>query len=185
MNRSIYIRNIVFGVEDSLVSTVGLLSGIDIGHVPNSTILFTGIVFIAVEAFSMAVGSFLSEESVQEYEEKDNGRGEGSAPASSIDNVRTLSITAKRHMVPAVGAVIMFGSFVIAGFVPLVPYLFTSGSFPLTVSIIISLIALGVLGYASARVTKVSPWKRTFRMIVLGGSAIIIGALVSYFVRGV
>jgi len=168
MNRSIYLRNIIFGVEDSLVSTVGLLSGIDIGHVPNSTILFTGIVFIAVEAFSMAVGSFLSEESVEEYEEKGKSAGAGSP-----------------SMAPAAGAAIMFASFVVAGFIPLLPYLLVSGYSSLIISIVISLIALGILGYASAIVTKASPSKRTFRMVLLGGSAIIIGALVSYFVRGV
>ena len=169
MNRSIYIRNVVFGVEDSLVSTVGLLSGIDIGHMPNSTILFTGIVFIAVEAFSMAVGSFLSEESVEEYEIKEDG---------TVKNP-------KIGMTSAVGGGIMFVSFVIAGFIPLLPYLLGSGISSLVSSIVISLVALGILGYASAKVTKAAPWKRTFRMIILGGSAIIIGAIVSYFVKGV
>jgi len=167
MNRSIYIRNVVFGVEDSLVSTVGLLSGIDIGHVPNSTILFTGIVFIAVEAFSMAVGSFLSEESVQEYEVKENSAAK----------------TSKIALTSTIGGVIMFISFVVAGFIPLVPYLISSGSTSLVTSIIISLVALGILGYTSAKVTKAAPWKRTFRMIILGGSAIAIGALVSMFMK--
>ena len=169
MNRFVYIRNVVFGVEDSLVSTVGLLSGIDIGHVPNSTILFTGIVFIAVEAFSMAVGSFLSEESVEEYEVKENG----------------TAGTSKIGMTSAIGGTIMFVSFVVAGFVPLLPYLLSSGPTSLVTSIIISLVALGILGYISAKVTKAAPWKRTFRMLVLGGSAILIGAIVSFFVKGI
>ena len=61
-----FLRNTVFGVEDSLVSTVGLLSGIAAtGSVSKSFILLTGIVYISVEAFSMAVGSFLSEEFVE------------------------------------------------------------------------------------------------------------------------
>ena len=183
MNRSIYIRNVVFGVEDSLVSTVGLLSGIDIGRVPNSTILFTGIVFIAVEAFSMAVGSFLSEESVEEYEVKAvpavspvgrQGRQENSAAKTS-----------KIGVTSAIGGLIMFGSFVVAGFIPLLPYLLSSGSASLVASIVISLVALGILGYASAKVSKIAPWKRTFRMVILGGSAILIGAIVSFFIRGI
>src|SRR3989338_10789579 len=62
-----YARNFVFGVEDSLVSTVGLLSGIAIANVPRPTIFLTGVVLIFVEAFSMAVGSFLSEYSAEEY----------------------------------------------------------------------------------------------------------------------
>ena len=175
MNRSVYLRNVVFGVEDSLVSTVGLLSGIDIGHVPNSTILFTGVVFIAVEAFSMAVGSFLSEESVEEYEVKEN-----SAADESADSRLGRS---KIGMTSAVGGLIMFISFVIAGCIPLLPYLLSSRSASLITSIAVSLVALGILGYASAKVSKVAPWKRTFRMVILGGSAIVIGALVSMFMK--
>ena len=64
-NRILYMRNLIFGAEDSLVSTVGLLSGIAIGGVPKSAIILTGIVLIFVEAFSMGVGSYLSEYSVE------------------------------------------------------------------------------------------------------------------------
>ena len=52
-----YFRNFIFGVEDSLVSTVGLLSGVAIAGVPSRTILLTGVVLILVEAFSMAAGA--------------------------------------------------------------------------------------------------------------------------------
>ena len=62
-----YIRNFVFGVEDSLVSTVGLLSGVAIAGVEQKYIFITGLILIFVEAFSMAVGSFLSEESAEKY----------------------------------------------------------------------------------------------------------------------
>jgi VIT1/CCC1 family predicted Fe2+/Mn2+ transporter len=89
---SLYLRNIIFGVEDSLVSTVGLLSGIAVEHVSSPTILLTGFVYITVEAFSMSVGSFLSEESAEEV-----AAGKSVAP-----------------LMPALGAFIMFGSFFVA-----------------------------------------------------------------------
>ncbi len=72
--RSIYVRNIIFGIEDSLVSTVGLLAGIAVGNASIHTILSTGVIYVFVEGFSMAVGSFLSEESAQEYETGMSGR---------------------------------------------------------------------------------------------------------------
>src|SRR3989338_11461472 len=62
-----YFRNFTFGVEDSLVSTVGLLSGVAVADVPRMTILLTGIILLLVEGLSMAVGSFLTESSVEEY----------------------------------------------------------------------------------------------------------------------
>src|ERR1700677_5004 len=93
---SLYIRNVIFGVEDSLVSTVGLLAGIATGNLGPSRLLMIGIVYLFVEGFSMAAGSYLSEHSVQEYE-----TGE--------------KVTS--HM-PLLGALAMFGSFIIAGLVP-------------------------------------------------------------------
>src|SRR3989344_3322331 len=67
LRSALYLRNLVFGVEDGLVSTVGLLSGIAIAGVERDTIFLTGMVLIFVEAFSMAAGSFLSEFSAEEY----------------------------------------------------------------------------------------------------------------------
>jgi len=60
-------RNFIFGVEDSLVSTVGLLSGIAAADTSRFTIITTGIVLIFVEAFSMGIGSFLSEETSEQF----------------------------------------------------------------------------------------------------------------------
>src|SRR3989344_4537783 len=62
-----YFRNFIFGVEDSLVSTVGLLSGVAVANVSREHIILTGIILLLVEGLSMAVGSFLTEYSVEEY----------------------------------------------------------------------------------------------------------------------
>jgi hypothetical protein len=43
-NSDLYVRNIVFGISDSLVSTVGLLSGIDVSGTSRQIIILTGIV---------------------------------------------------------------------------------------------------------------------------------------------
>src|SRR3990167_566610 len=67
LRSALFLRNPVFGVEDGLVSTVGLLSGIAIAGVGKETILLTGIILIFVEAFSMGAGSFLSQASAEEY----------------------------------------------------------------------------------------------------------------------
>jgi len=95
-----HLRNFVFGVEDSLVSTVGLVSGIAIAGVPKTEILLTGSILIFVEAFSMGAGSFLSERSAEEFMEE-----EGMSSAYSLEN----------------GA-IMFFSYFVSGFIPLFNY---------------------------------------------------------------
>lgn len=151
-NDAVHLRNLVFGVEDGIVSTVGVLSGIAIANVPPATILLTGVVLIFVEAVSMAAGSFLSEASVDDLSEE-------SAPNASI----------------AAGS-IMFASYFAAGFVPLMPYLFLDVSQAFAASIIASLVALFALGYWSGQTSK-RPAKKAIRMMLVGGAAILVGVL--------
>ena len=157
---SLYIRNIIFGIEDSLAATVGLLSGIAAEHVPYETILLTGFVYIFVEAFSMGIGSFLSEESAQEYEGK-----------RRMTSMRAAS-----------GGVVMFVSCVLAGFVPIIPYLVLPFEYALPGSIGLSLLVLSLLGYVHARLSKRAAWPRVLRMVLLGGTAILVGVLVGKLV---
>lgn len=152
----LFIRNVVFGIEDSLVSTVGLLSGIAVVGVPHAIILMTGFVLIFVEAVSMAAGSYLSEESASEYEE-----GETDSEVRS-----------------ALGAATMFVSYVLAGLVPIAPYLVAEGNTALAWSIGLSLAFLALLGYAQARLSRLPAFSRALRMLFLGGFAIVVGVVV-------
>jgi VIT1/CCC1 family predicted Fe2+/Mn2+ transporter len=157
----LYLRNVIFGVADSLVSTVGLLAGIDAAGTSRAGILLTGIVYAFVEAFSMAVGSFLSEESAEEYEAKKEVSDGG----------------------PIAASIVMFVSFVLASFIPIVPYLIFGLTEALWVSVVLSIVALGVVGLMSARVVKVKMASHAVKMMLLGGVAIVIGVLVGKFVN--
>lgn len=148
-----YLRNFVFGVEDSLVSTVGLLSGIAIAGIETKEIILTGLVLIFVEAFSMGSGSFLSEYSAEEFIEKKE-----TSPSSSFLN-----------------ALIMFISYFISGFIPLAPYLFTPPSSAFFLSIALSLATLFLLGIFGAFVSKTNFLKNGLRMLIIGGIAIAVG----------
>lgn len=56
------VRNVTFGIEDSLISTTGVLVGIAAANFDVKQILVTGIILILIEASSMAFGAFLAEE---------------------------------------------------------------------------------------------------------------------------
>lgn len=60
------IREIVFGMEDSLVSTLGAITGIAAGTGSKFMVILSGIVLIFVEAVSMTAGSYLSSKSAHE-----------------------------------------------------------------------------------------------------------------------
>lgn len=154
--RTLFIRTFVFGVEDSLVSTVGLLSGIAIAGVPRETIFLTGVVLVFVEAVSMAAGSFLSEYSAEEIE-----RHRAVRPRTAEAN-----------------GVVMFVSYFVSGFVPLVPYALFDVKRAFWFSIIFSLCVLGALGVMSARLARVRVWRDVVRMVVIGGVAISVGVFV-------
>jgi VIT1/CCC1 family predicted Fe2+/Mn2+ transporter len=157
-NQKIYVRNFIFGVEDSLVSTVGLLSGIAIANVPKPTIILTGIILIFVEAFSMGAGSYLSEYIT--HSEKDP----------------------KRKMSSLAG-IIMLISYMGAGLIPLSPYIFFEGRIALILSTSFSLLALIALGIVSSILSKTNSIKNTIRMFLLGGSAIAVGIVVSSLIQ--
>lgn len=65
-----YIHSSFFGVEDSLVSTTGVLAGIAVAASSKEAILTTAFVVIAVESISMAASEFVSEETEEEVEEQ-------------------------------------------------------------------------------------------------------------------
>ena len=157
---ALYLRTIVFGVTDSLVSTVGLLAGMDVAGATHATLALIGIVYAFVEAFSMAVGNFLSEESAEEY-------------ASKADVADGPSIIA--------GAV-MFLTFVFAALIPLVPYLIFSTWHALATSVVVSIIALFIVGMVSARYSHLPMLWRGARMALLGGAAIVMGVVVGSLV---
>lgn len=157
-SRARYVRTVVFGTTDSLVSTVGLLAGIDVAGVSHATIALTGVIYAAVEAFSMAVGNFLSEESSDEYAARHDVRLGPSIIAGAT----------------------MFVVYISAALVPLGPYLLGLTN-PLPISISGSVAALFVVGAISARLAHVSMFSRGVRMAVLGAAAIVLGILIGNF----
>lgn len=158
--KALNLRSFIFGIEDSLVSTVGLLSGIAIADVPRSTIILSGIVLIFVEAFSMGAGSFLSESSVEDLTK------ERAAAKSTVH-----------------AGIIMFVSYFVAGFVPLSPYMFLPPSAAFPTSICAALFALFILGIWSGAVTNTPYAKSAVRMFIIGGLAIGVGIAAGTFVH--
>lgn len=63
-----FIREVVFGVEDGMVSTLGALTGIATATGDYFIIVLSGVVVIAVESISMGVGSYLSNKSERDVD---------------------------------------------------------------------------------------------------------------------
>ena len=143
------------------MSTVGLLSGVAVTDASRKTIILTGLVLIFVEAFSMGVGSFLSEHSAEEY-------------------VKRKELPLGAMVAPAI---IMFVSYFFAGLVPLAPYLVAPMESAFGLSIFLSLVALFCLGAFGARMRGARLVRHGAQMLIIGGAAILIGVVVGMIVN--
>lgn len=149
-----YVHSSFFGIEDSLVSTTGALAGIAIGAGSKEVILMTALVIIAVESTSMGASEFISEETEEDIEKQ-------KVPAS-----------------PLISGLIIFVSYVVAGILPLAPYLFLPHLQAIPVSIGLALVGLTVLGIFKGKITHKSPVRSAFEVLIIGGIAAGIGLAV-------
>lgn len=150
-----YVRSILFGVEDSLVSTTGLIAGLSVGVNDSRIVVFGAVVAILIESLSMGAGEYLSDDAVQE-----------------LDKLKRQSEN------PLVSGLLMFSSYLLAGMVPLVPILMFDLPQALWVSIVLALLGLFLLGYMKGRVLKTRAFQGGLKMFIVGGLAAALGVIV-------
>lgn len=146
-----YLQSAMFGFNDALVSTTGVIVGIATGTNDKRVVILAGIVTILVEALSMGSGQYLSSKSAHQLA----GDGQDS------------------HAL--VSGVIMFFSYFTAGLVPLLPIVLLPIEYSRNVAIVAALIGLFVLGYLKGKVVKTSPLKSALEIFIIGGIATMIG----------
>lgn len=118
-------KNLTFGIEDSLISTTGVLLGIAAAKFRQRDIVVAGFILILVEALSMSYGAFLSDENFMKTDKR--------------------HYTTKQIM--QYGAV-MFVSYFCVGLILLLPYILTLPHASVwVVSIALVLLALLIVSY--------------------------------------
>jgi len=162
------IREIVFGLEDSLVSTLGTVTGIAAGTQSTYIVILSGLVLIAVEATSMAAGSYLSSKTA-ESAEIEIAKEEGKQTVIETTPVRA--------------AIVMGIFYFVGGFVPLFPYFFLTTGSALIPSVVATVAVLFLVGVWSAKQTKREPWKGGVEMVVVSIGAALIGYLIGQVAR--
>lgn len=150
-----YLRSIIFGFQDSLVSTTGVIAGVAAGTNSKELVILAGLVTITVESLSMGAGQYMSEKSVHQMDKE----------GKHTDNLY-------------VGGFLMALSYFLGGLIPLVPIILFNLPFSATLSIGSSLIGLFILGFFKAHIVKVNPFKSAVEILVLGGLATLIGLIV-------
>ena len=163
-----YIRDIIYGANDGIVTTFAVVAGVTGGTLAPVTVLVLGVANLLADGLSMGVGNYLG--------------------IRSDERVREAQRLPEQEAFPFRHGLATFVAFVAAGAVPLVPYVFSGMATNLfAMSTGLSLAVLFVVGAARARVGTGSWWANGLEMLVLGvivgAVAYFGGAVVSAFVR--
>jgi len=159
-----YIRDLVYGATDGVITTFAVVAGVTGGTLSPRTVLILGVANLLADGLSMGVSNYLairSEERVQE------------AKGDTFPESR-----------PARRGFATFAAFVIAGAVPLVPYLLPRPSVGRFIAAsALSLVVLFVVGAARSKVGAGRWWTNGCEMlglgVVVGIAAFGVGAVVS------
>jgi VIT1/CCC1 family predicted Fe2+/Mn2+ transporter len=152
------LRDAVFASDDGLITTFAVVAGSFGASLSPSIVLILGFANLFADGISMSTGTYLGSKSEIEYETSEE--------KGVIEHVSPL-----RH-----GAV-TFVSFVSAGLIPLIPFVFSIGNMFSTSAILVA-VALFAIGSLRSIFTH-KPWFRSgIEMLVIGG----IAALVAFSV---
>ena len=163
-----YIREIIYGANDGIITTFAVVAGVTGGDLSSRVVLIVGAANLFADGLSMAAGNYLSIRSHESVLETKGLPEEESFPL--------------RHA----GAT--FAAFVVAGVVPLVPYVIPAWTFQrFASSIALTLLAMFAVGASRAWIADVRWWRAGCEMLGLGavvaalayGSGAVVAAIVS------
>lgn len=150
----VYFRTIIFGMQDALVSTTGVVVGVAAGNASRDTMILAATVTILVEALSMASGQYVSEGSVHSLEK-----------SKHTDNL-------------LVGAILMFIAYLAGGAIPLIPILCLPKEYMIITSLVASLIGLFTLGWWRSIISGENKLRTATQVMLIGGMSALVGLLV-------
>lgn len=150
-----YIRDLVYGANDGIITTFAVVAGVTGGTLAPITVLVLGVANLLADGLSMGVGNYLG--------------------IRSDERVREAQELPEQEAFPIRHGLATFVAFVTAGAVPLVPYVFSGIAADRFVwSTVLSLGALFGVGAARARVGTGSWWSNGLEMLGLG---VLVGAV--------
>lgn len=155
-----YLRSAMFGLQDGLVSTTGVVVGISTGVMQKEIVILAALVAVTVEASSMAAGQYSSEKAVHQMDK-----------------------TGKHTDSLLIGAIIMFFSYLLAGFIPISPILVLSQTDTRIFSVIFAFIGLFIIGFIKGKVVEHHPLKNAIELFVIGAIATSIGLIVGQILK--
>ncbi|OGH06394.1 MAG: hypothetical protein A2171_02260 [Candidatus Levybacteria bacterium RBG_13_35_9] len=155
-----YLRSLMFGLQDGIVSTTGVVIGISIGVNNKAIIVLAALVAVMVEASSMAAGQYSSEKAVHQMD-KTGGH---------TDNL-------------VVGALIMFIAYLLGGSFSIVPIIVFDQPIARVFAIGSAFVGLFIIGYIKGYLVEHKPLRSAFELFVIGSVATTVGVVIGYLFK--
>lgn len=146
-----YLRDLVYGANDGIVTTFAVVAGVVGASLQPRTALILGVANLLADGFSMGAGNFLS---IRSEEAVLKARGE---PAREPFPVR--------HALATVLA------FVVAGGVPLLPYAMIPAGHRFALAAAMTLVELFAVGALRSLVTDLRWWRAGLEVLCVGAAA--------------
>jgi len=159
-----YMRDLIYGANDGIITTFAVVAGVAGGALSANAVLVIGVANLAADGFSMGAGNFLA--------------------IRAHESARAAEDLPEEEAHPARHGLVTFLAFVIAGAVPLLPYVLrTHVDMQLGWSAALTLTALFSVGATRALVTAERWWWAGLEMLFVGAvvaaSAYAAGAFVA------
>jgi VIT1/CCC1 family predicted Fe2+/Mn2+ transporter len=160
-----YLRDLVYGANDGIITTFAVVAGVAGAALSVRTVLILGVANLLADGFSMGASNFLS---IRSEEAVRHSRGD------PIDEPFPF-----RHGMATMVA------FIIAGAVPLLPYVLVAPERRFAVAIAATLVMLFVVGALRSAVTLLNWWKAGMEMLLVGALAAAVAYGVGYLLADV
>lgn len=155
-----YLRSLMFGLQDGIVSTTGVVVGISTGVNNKEIIILAAFVAVTVEATSMAAGQYSSEKAVHQMDK-----------------------TGKHTDSLLIGALIMFIAYMIGGAFPIIPTIIFDQSTGRILAVASAFIGLFIIGYIKGHVVEHKPLRSAIELFIIGSIATAIGVIVGNLLK--
>jgi len=164
-----YIRDVVYGANDGIITTFAVVAGVSGGALSPRAVLIVGAANLFADGLSMGVGNYLS--------------------IRSNESARAAQDLPEEEASPARHGIATFLAFFAAGAIPLIPYVLPMASrHSLGASVVLTFAALFLVGSMRALVTIDKWWWAGLEMLGLGALVAVAaygsGAFVSWLFPG-
>jgi vacuolar iron transporter family protein len=165
-----YLSEFVYGGIDGAVTTFAIVAGVIGASLSSVIVLILGFANLFADGFSMATSNYLSAKSQSELNRRHRHKHHEKDPRKT--------------------ALVTFVSFLLVGFIPLIPFVLYSlfpnvDSTKFLYSAFLTGIAFLVVGAIKGKVVGKHYIRSALTTLLVGGVAALIAFLVGYFLRGI